>query len=98
MSSLSLPFPLFFSSLLSPSLTTSLCPISILPPHYTTSVANPASSLRPQFRDPPPFPISCYLRECASYLDAWRFTDMHSSDPALTIRDRQNILCDSDVG
>lgn len=57
------------------------------------SVSNPASSPGPEFRGPPAFPVSCYVRENPSYLDASRFTDMPASHRALTVLDRHDCFC-----
>lgn len=38
--------------------------------------------LRAQICDPPPLPVSCYVREYLSYLDAWGFTDRRASNHA----------------
>lgn len=61
------------------------------------SVPKPASSGGPEFCDVPPFLVSRYVREYASYMDASRFTYMCASDPAWTVRDHHNVLPDTDV-
>lgn len=38
------------------------------------------------------------MPEYASYLDPSRFTDMHGSDRALTVRDLHNILHNDELG
>lgn len=61
------------------------------------SVSRPALSQGPEFCDPPPIPVSRYVREYASYSDPLRLTDMRASNLAMTIPDRHNALCDTEV-
>lgn len=44
-----------------------------------------------------PFPVSCYVEEKVSYLEASRFTDMRGSDSALTLCDGHNVLHDTNL-
>lgn len=85
----------------SSSFSSTSCTLSILSiqlPSPAMSIPNSASSRGPEFHDPPLFPVSCDVWECAFYLDVSRFTEMRASDPALTLCDRHNVLLDSDVG
>lgn len=61
------------------------------------SVPKPASPTGPDFCDPPPFPVSCYVQKHSYYLDASRFTEMRATDCALAVRDRHKMLRDTDV-
>lgn len=49
----------------------------------------------PEFCDPMPPPVSRYVREYASYLDALRFMDMRAS--ALNVGDRHDLWHGTDV-
>lgn len=55
-------------------------------------LCKPYSSHGREFWDPPPFHVSHYVQEYASYLDAVGFTDMRASDRALSIRDWHSLL------
>lgn len=92
--------PSLFSSY-SPSSSLVLSVLSVLPillPSCSLYKPKPALSRGPEFRDPPPFPVLCYVRGFASSLDVSGSTDMHASDRAMPTSDRHNVLRDTDVG
>lgn len=61
-------------------------------------VTKPASSQGPEFCDPPPFPVSCYVREYLSYLKSLNFRVLRAACRVLPFRDRHNLCCDTDTG
>lgn len=94
-----LPFFFFFCIFLSYFISStfsqsnlSLSSVSIM------SVPKPVSFLRSRFHGPRPFMVSLYMQNYASYLDAPHITNVHGSYPALTVRDRYNMLCDTVAG
>lgn len=72
------------------------------PPYIGSVVAMYSSSVPtacgPEFHDHPYFPVSPYVCEYVKFLDSWRFSDMHKSEVALTIRDHNNIGQVTSVG
>lgn len=52
----------------------------------------------PELHDPPPVFVSPHMRDYASFLDSWCFTDMRGSNRALTVRDPHKVLGNTDAG
>lgn len=72
--------------------------LTYLSPYSVMSVSKPSSSRAPEFRDPLSFPVLPYVREYANYLDAVWFTDMRTSNLALTVCDLHSMVCNTDAG
>lgn len=64
--------------------------------HSIISVARPASCCAPKILRSSAISLSRYMHEYASYLDLVRYTDMRARDCLLNIRNRQNMLWDTD--
>lgn len=62
------------------------------------SESKPTSSRGPEFCNPLQFSILPCVREYASYLEASCCTNERAGDRTLTVRDRQSVLHDTDVG